>query len=215
MPRTRRPPGLRRVRPRATRARRCSRASGSARRESRATRGSSRRSSLVPAVLGLALLVLPLVALVAARRVVDALGRHHRARGAGGARALARRPGSSPRRSACVLGVPLALVIARSGPRDGGGAAGAGDGAARAAARWSAASRCCSCSAARGWFGGVLAEWGIRLPFTTTAVVLAQTFVALPFLVLALEGSLRTTGRRLRADRRRARRRPLDDPRAA
>ena len=45
-----------------------------------------------------------------------------------------------------------------------------------------------------GWLGGVLAEWGIRIPFTTTAVVLAQTFVALPFLVLALEGSLRTTG---------------------
>ncbi len=45
-----------------------------------------------------------------------------------------------------------------------------------------------------GWFGGALAEWGIRLPFTTPAVVLAQTFVALPFLVLALEGSLRTTG---------------------
>jgi molybdate transport system permease protein len=40
----------------------------------------------------------------------------------------------------------------------------------------------------------VLAEWGIRVPFTTGAVVLAQTFVALPFLVLALEGSLRTTG---------------------
>jgi molybdate transport system permease protein len=34
----------------------------------------------------------------------------------------------------------------------------------------------------------------LRIPFTTTAVVLAQTFVALPFLVLALEGSLRTTG---------------------
>ena len=55
-------------------------------------------------------------------------------------------------------------------------------------------------------------EWGIRIPFTTTAVVLAQTFVALPFLVLAVEGSLRTAGVGLRADGRRARRRPLDDP---
>jgi molybdate transport system permease protein len=44
------------------------------------------------------------------------------------------------------------------------------------------------------WLGGVLAEWGIRVPFTTGAVVLAQTFVALPFLVLALEGALRATG---------------------
>lgn len=32
------------------------------------------------------------------------------------------------------------------------------------------------------------------MPFTTAAVVIAQTFVALPFLVLALEGSLRSTG---------------------
>jgi molybdate transport system permease protein len=45
-----------------------------------------------------------------------------------------------------------------------------------------------------GWAGASLAEWGIRVPFTTFAVVLAQTFVALPFLVLALEGSLRATG---------------------
>lgn len=41
-----------------------------------------------------------------------------------------------------------------------------------------------------GWLGFT----GIQLPFTTPAVVLAQTFVALPFLVLALEGSLRTAG---------------------
>jgi len=42
--------------------------------------------------------------------------------------------------------------------------------------------------------GAWLAERGIELPFTTAAVVLAQVFVALPFLVLALEGSLRATG---------------------
>jgi molybdate transport system permease protein len=35
---------------------------------------------------------------------------------------------------------------------------------------------------------------GVRIPFTTTAVVLAQTFVAMPFLVVALEGALRGTG---------------------
>ncbi|MBA0127702.1 molybdate ABC transporter permease subunit [Haloechinothrix sp. YIM 98757] len=32
---------------------------------------------------------------------------------------------------------------------------------------------------------------GARVPFTTAAVVLAQTFVAMPFLVISLEGSLR------------------------
>lgn len=36
--------------------------------------------------------------------------------------------------------------------------------------------------------------FGLRLPFTITAVVLAQTFVAMPFLVLGLEGALRTAG---------------------
>src|SRR5690606_7551665 len=45
-----------------------------------------------------------------------------------------------------------------------------------------------------GWLGPVLAQWGVQIPFSTTAVVLAQTFVALPFLILALEGSLRASG---------------------
>ena len=37
---------------------------------------------------------------------------------------------------------------------------------------------------------------GFALPFTPYAVVLAQTFVALPFLVLAVEGALRASDRR-------------------
>ncbi|RFA16612.1 molybdenum ABC transporter permease subunit [Subtercola boreus] len=40
---------------------------------------------------------------------------------------------------------------------------------------------------------------GIQIAFSTTAVVLAQTFVALPFLVLSLEGALRTVGTRYEA----------------
>ena len=44
--------------------------------------------------------------------------------------------------------------------------------------------------------GGMLGDWlfelGIRVPFTTPAVVIAQTFVALPFLVISVEGSLRS-----------------------
>jgi len=36
----------------------------------------------------------------------------------------------------------------------------------------------------------------VRIPFTTVAVVIAQTFVAMPFLVVALEGALRTAGER-------------------
>lgn len=41
--------------------------------------------------------------------------------------------------------------------------------------------------------------FGVRVPFTTTAVVLAQTFVAMPFLVVGLEGALRTAGQRYEA----------------
>ncbi|MEW2272060.1 molybdate ABC transporter permease subunit [Streptomyces sp. SID685] len=43
---------------------------------------------------------------------------------------------------------------------------------------------------------GVIGKWldawfGITLPFTTTAVVLAEAFVAMPFLVISVEGTLR------------------------
>ena len=51
-----------------------------------------------------------------------------------------------------------------------------------------------------GLVGRQLDLWfGITIPFTTTAVVLAQTFVALPFLVVSLEGALRTAGGRYEA----------------
>jgi molybdate transport system permease protein len=42
--------------------------------------------------------------------------------------------------------------------------------------------------------GALLGEVGIRIPFTTPAVVIAQAFVAMPFLVISVEGSLRTGG---------------------
>ncbi len=44
----------------------------------------------------------------------------------------------------------------------------------------------------RGILGRYLDAWfGVTIPFTTTAVVLAETFVAMPFLVIAVEGALR------------------------
>lgn len=48
----------------------------------------------------------------------------------------------------------------------------------------------------RGLLGHELEVLGIQVAFSTTAVVLAQTFVAMPFLVVSLEGSLRTAGQR-------------------
>jgi len=50
----------------------------------------------------------------------------------------------------------------------------------------------------RGVLGGPVYDLtGFSIPFTAAAVVVAQTFVALPFLVLSVEGSLRTVGNRL------------------
>lgn len=42
----------------------------------------------------------------------------------------------------------------------------------------------------------VMNLFGISIAFSTVAVVLAQTFVALPFLVVSLEGTLRSVGQR-------------------
>lgn len=41
-----------------------------------------------------------------------------------------------------------------------------------------------------GLLGGALADIGVSLPFTTAGVVVAEAFVAMPFLVVAVEGSL-------------------------
>ncbi|POH63923.1 molybdate ABC transporter permease subunit [Cryobacterium zongtaii] len=51
----------------------------------------------------------------------------------------------------------------------------------------------------RGLLGQTFGLLGIEIAFSTTAVVIAQTFVALPFLVLSLEGALRTVGSRYEA----------------
>jgi molybdate transport system permease protein len=48
----------------------------------------------------------------------------------------------------------------------------------------------------RGLLGQSFEVLGVQIAFSTTAVVLAQTFVALPFLVVALEGTLRSVGQR-------------------
>jgi molybdate transport system permease protein len=46
-----------------------------------------------------------------------------------------------------------------------------------------------------GVVGAPLRELGLTIPYTSTAVVLAHTFVALPFLVVSVEGALRATSR--------------------
>jgi molybdate transport system permease protein len=50
----------------------------------------------------------------------------------------------------------------------------------------------------RGMLGLWLDTWfGIRLPFTVAGAALAETFVAMPFFVLTLEGALRSVDHRL------------------
>ena len=48
----------------------------------------------------------------------------------------------------------------------------------------------------RGLLGHTLEVLGLQIAFSTTAVVIAQTFVAMPFLVISLEGALRAAGTR-------------------
>jgi len=46
-----------------------------------------------------------------------------------------------------------------------------------------------------GILGAPLRDLGITIPFTTTAVVIAHTFVALPFFVISVEGAFRASNR--------------------
>ena len=48
----------------------------------------------------------------------------------------------------------------------------------------------------RGLFGEQLTALGIRLPFSTAGVIVAETFVAMPFLVITVEAALRSMDRR-------------------
>jgi molybdate transport system permease protein len=155
--------------------------------------GSIPRVLAVPAIVGLALLVLPLAALVA-RIEWSTLWRDITSAPTLSALALSVGTAFAATLVCLVLGVPLALVIARSDSRISallravvtvplvlppmvGGVA------------------LLFLFGRSGPVGALLeALWGIRLPFTTLAVVLAQTFVALPFLVLAVEGTLRARG---------------------
>ncbi len=62
----------------------------------------------------------------------------------------------------------------------------------------------------RGLAGQYLHAWfGVQIPFTTLAVVIAEAFVAMPFLVVSVEGALRGVDRRAEDAACDARRRTL------
>jgi molybdate transport system permease protein len=157
------------------------------------TGGTLPRVLAIPAILALALLALPLAALVA-RVDWSTLGADITSPAALSALGLSLSTALLATLVCVVLGVPFALIIARS------------------SARTSAVLRAIVTVplvlppmvggvallllfGRQGLLGGVLEDWwGVRIPFTTAAVVLAQVFVALPFLVLALEGAVRARG---------------------
>ena len=181
----------------ARRASRCSPtpASGSRERSRHPRSAAHRRGCWCPRRVAVVFLALPLVA--AARP--HALGRlpdpAHRPRGARGAAALAGDLAGGDRRGQRGRG-PAGLDAGAGrlpGPVPGPGP---GRSSRWSCRRSSAASRCSPRSAGRGLVGGPLYDAiGISIPFTTIAVVLAHTFVALPFFVLSVEGALRAADR--------------------
>jgi len=148
----------------------------------------------LPAALGAALVLLPLAGLLS-RVDWPALPALLTTDAARDALSLSLRTAALSTAICVLLGVPLAFVLARSAFR--------GLALVRAAvllplvlppvvgglALLSAFGR-------NGLLGEVFELGGIRIGFTTTAVVLAQAFVSLPFLVLSLEGALRLEHRR-------------------
>lgn len=146
----------------------------------------------VPAAVGAGLVVLPLVAmavkvdwpnfwsLITSRSATTAL-------------TLSLKTAAASTLACILLGVPMALVLARSHAR---------------VVRWLrplillplvlppvvGGIALLYTFGRLGLVGQYLDAAGIRIAFTTAAVVLAQTFVSLPFLVISLEGAARTAG---------------------
>lgn len=148
--------------------------------------GYAPRALAVPALVGLVFLVLPLTALVARVQWSTFLA-DVTSQAALSALLLSLGTGLVATVVCIIVGVPLALYIARSGPRLAA--------VLRAVVTVPLVLPPMVGGVAllylfrrAGWLGG------LGLSFSTPAVVLAQTFVALPFLVLAVEGAVRTSG---------------------
>ncbi|HEY8472127.1 MAG TPA: ABC transporter permease [Natronosporangium sp.] len=145
---------------------------------------------LVPALLGLAFLVLPLAGLVI-RAPWTTLPDRLTAPGVVTALRLSLQSATIATGLCLLLGVPLAWLLARTRVR--------GRRLIRALVTVPMVLPPVVGGVAlllvlgrRGIVGGWLdSTFGITVPFTTTAVVLAQSFVAMPFLVIAVEGALR------------------------
>lgn len=156
------------------------------------------RWAYFPAAIGAALLILPLVSLIARAdwaRIPAALASEP----ARQALWLSLRCGVAATVICLVLGTPLAIVMARN------------DGALTRGLRtlvtiplvlppMVGGIALIYLLSTNGLVGRYLLLWfDLRIAYTTLAVIIAETFVALPFLVLTLEGALRTAGTRFEA----------------
>jgi molybdate transport system permease protein len=150
---------------------------------------------IVPATVGVAFVVLPLVALLLRADWAD-LGEHLSSPVVGPALRLSAVTTTVTMLVVWALGTPLAWLLARSDhpltacaralvtvplvlPPVVGGVA--------LLMTWGR----------RGVLGGWLeGAFGVTIPFTTVAVVMAEVFVAMPFYVISVEGSMRGLDRR-------------------
>jgi molybdate transport system permease protein len=150
---------------------------------------------LVPAAIGTVFLVLPLVGLVV-RAPWSHLGSQLTDAGVGTALRLSLVSATLATAVSLVLGVPLAWVLARTDlpgrsvlralvtvplvlpPVVGGVALFLVLGRQGLVGHW------------------LFTQFGFTLPFSTAAVVVAETFVAMPFLVVSVEGALRAADAR-------------------
>ncbi|MGO3326180.1 molybdate ABC transporter permease subunit [Gordonia sp. (in: high G+C Gram-positive bacteria)] len=147
----------------------------------------------VPAVLGFALLLLPIVGLVSRVRW-ETIGEDLFSSASMTALGLSMSTAACATLVCVVVGLPMALLVGRVGRRSAavmrtmvliplvlppmvGGLA------------------LLSLLGRSGLIGRPIFAWsGYSLPYTTVAVVVAQAFVALPFFVITVEGALRTSG---------------------
>jgi molybdate transport system permease protein len=148
----------------------------------------------VPAAVGVALVLLPLLAL-GLRLDWAHFGALITSESSLAALALSLRTSLAATIVCVVLGVPLALVLARARFR--------GRGVLRSVVLLPLVLPPVVGGIAllytfgrRGLLGAALDVLGIPVAFSTAAVVIAQSFVALPFLVVSLEGTLRSVGHR-------------------
>ena len=145
-----------------------------------------------PALLGALLILTPLLAMVARVDWVD-FPRLITSPASVDALLLSLRTSSVATLACVIVGVPMAMVMARSRAR---------------VVAWMrpfvllplvlppvvAGIALLYTFGRRGLLGATFDVLGAQIAFSTTAVVLAQTFVALPFLVLSLESALHTVG---------------------